>query len=117
MAASVTRGETSTEVCAVECGARCCRAPARLLVTEDELDRLAELADARGVTITVVPVATRRDPTTRAGSMIVHADQPGGVCPFLIEASNLCSIYEDRPDACRRFPTKPEPGCVLWPKS
>ncbi len=42
-----------------------------------------------------------------------HAEN-GGVCVFLDQTTNLCRIYEDRPLACRRYPTRPEPRCRLW---
>ena len=115
MEASVTRGEASVEVCAVQCGAKCCRTrSARILLSDDEAERLAELAGAR--TVNFREVAERRDPTHRAGWLLAFAEQPGGVCPFLDQSSNLCSIYEDRPLACRRFPTAPVAGCLVWPK-
>src|SRR2546425_410011 len=45
---------------------------------------------------------------------LLHLSDHGGVCPFLDGASNLCKIYADRPDACRRFPSAPVPGCLVW---
>jgi len=105
----------SVEVCAVECGAKCCRQRGQVVfMTDDEQERLARLAGTR--TIRFREVAEKRDPTHRAGWLLAFVDN-GGVCPFLDQSSNLCSIYEDRPLACRRFPTAPTAGCPVWPKS
>ena len=104
----------SVEVCAVECGAKCCRArSARILVTDEEHDRLLALAGTRTVTFREVT----KDRIHREGWLLALADQPGSVCPFLDQASNLCSIYEHRLRACQRFPTVPVAGCLVWPKS
>ena len=35
-------------------------------------------------------------------------------CPMLL-ASGHCRIYEDRPQACRRYPSQPDPRCAVWP--
>ena len=35
-------------------------------------------------------------------------------CIFLDD--NLCTIYNERPNACRRFPRKAYTGCLVWPK-
>ena len=39
----------------------------------------------------------------RVGESIVgrHLARPDGICKFLDEATNLCTIYETRPDICR----------------
>ena len=34
-------------------------------------------------------------------------------CPFL--DGNICTVYEDRPQACRRYPSAPDPRCAVWP--
>jgi len=84
-------------------------------MTDDEHDRLLALAGTR--TVRFREVAEKRDPTRRAGWLLAFADQPGSVCPFLDQSSNLCSIHPDRPLACRRFPTEPVVGCLVWPRS
>jgi hypothetical protein len=38
-----------------------------------------------------------------------------GACPFLDRDTNLCRIYDDRPEACRKFPHRPFVGCLLRP--
>jgi hypothetical protein len=104
----------SPAVCAVECGAKCCRRPGGygFFLTEDEGQRLLRLAGIR--LIKLREVAERRDPEHRAGWALRFGEQPAGQCPFL-DASNLCSIYEDRPAACREFPRAPTAGCLVWP--
>ncbi|MHA2266017.1 MAG: YkgJ family cysteine cluster protein [Candidatus Thorarchaeota archaeon] len=42
----------------------------------------------------------------------------GKPCTFLITSGakkNTCSIHNERPDACRRFPTRPKEFCAVWP--
>ena len=36
----------------------------------------------------------------------------GERCQFL--KKNMCSVYEQRPNACRTFPIKPFQFCALW---
>jgi len=47
----------------------------------------------------------------RKGWWVMEHD---GQCVFL-DGDNLCSIYEQRPGACSRFPTRPTVGCLVWP--
>jgi Fe-S-cluster containining protein len=35
-------------------------------------------------------------------------------CPFLTE-TNVRGIFDDRPRACRMFPTEPWPESLAWP--
>jgi Fe-S-cluster containining protein len=83
-------------------------------LTDAEQQRLARLAGIRLVHFR--EVAERRDPRHRAGWVMRFIDQPNGHCPFLAVTSNRCSIYESRPEACRRFPTVPTAGCLVWPQ-
>lgn len=110
--AAAPRRPASVELCSRQCGARCCRAPAgRILLSDSDRERLDRLAGVR--VITLREVAERRDPTHRAGWALYFADH-GGVCPFLDVSLNLCSIYADRPRACREFPREPVSFCLLW---
>lgn len=72
--------------------ASCCRSP-QITVDRDDIERLA----AR------VGVSARefsRLYLIREGKNRYFASAP---CPFLTE-DNTCSVYEDRPQACRDFP-------------
>lgn len=87
----------SLALCADECGARCCRSRLVKLSVEE-----AWSFTARGA-----PVAQGTD-----GSWAMLAIPQ---CHFLGER-NACTIYPHRPAACRAYPTRPSPGCLVWPK-
>ena len=97
----------SVEVCANQCGARCCRAPGSFSLDDDELARLAAHADRLGVRFT-----TFVDPHWPGHHRADHGVN-GGACSFLDRDTNLCRVYDDRPDACRQFPQTYEPECRL----
>jgi len=86
--------ETTDQVWAhidcLECGA-CCRA---LSIVLDDRD-IARLAKRLGISVG----AFARQYVRRAGGEASFAAQP---CPFL--DGNACTVYEDRPRACRDFP-------------
>lgn len=98
----------SLEVCASECGAQCCRAPGHFSLERVELVRLNHFAKELGLRFFVY--ADPEDPEW------FHADHArnGGACAFLDRDTNRCRIYEWRPEACRKYPTVPEPRCRLW---
>jgi len=95
----------SRAICADECGAQCCRAPGHFRCDADELEVLRERAAVLDVRLRVLRVAEM---------FVVDFQNNGGACPFLDQRTNLCRVYEDRPDACRAFPTKYEERCVLF---
>lgn len=91
----------SIQLCAVECGAKCCKAPGFFFVTTPEMRRLKGL--------------NKKAKFMRHESVwVFDHDFNGGQCVFLVD--NMCSIYSDRPDACRKFPNKPYEDCLVWPK-
>lgn len=98
----------SVALCAVECGARCCRGYG-IYLSPDEMRRLQALGDGR-VRVRHQP----QRPASRAPWLLAFQDH-AGACPFLVAQTNLCSIYAERPAACRRFPTAPTPDCLVWP--
>ena len=82
-----------------------------LRLTDDEAQRLEHLAGIRLLNL----VEWRDTNHHHRGWAMRFAEQPNAQCPFLNEA-NLCDIYADRPTACRRFPTLPTAGCLVWPR-
>jgi Fe-S-cluster containining protein len=60
-----------------------------------------------------IVVHDRGVPTKVKGRFFWFMDT-NGRCPYL-DTQGACSIYEDRPSACRTFPTEPVPGCLVWP--
>ena len=46
------------------------------------------------------------------GKAMMLVDQ----CVFLGK-ENQCTIYDKRPEACRKFPLHPYEGCLVWPTS
>ena len=100
--------QPSIAVCAVECGAQCCRAPGHFSLQHHELIRLNHLAKEIGVLFKVY-----QHPDDPAWYEADHLTN-GGACSFLDRDTNLCRIYEWRPDACRSYPQTRESRCRLW---
>lgn len=97
------------ETCVVRCRAKCCRNVSMMTVTTAEKRRLEKLAP---------PLAVLRFVNVggwRADTWLLDPGPSGNmVCPFLAP-DNRCSIHADRPMACRLFPDRPYPGCLVWP--
>lgn len=103
-------------MCSVECGAKCCRAPLVLSVTETELPAMLALRPdidmaEHGRTDTWIDLATGEQV---ARTVVTFADEPGQACPFLDQPTNRCTVYEARPESCRGFPDRPESWCLAW---
>lgn len=90
----------SKELCGDECGARCCKEPGFMLLSPKEKVRLKKLNPN-------LKVAKYKDKK----NWIVWFK--GCDCIFL--KGNVCSIYTERPYACRSFPSRPHPKCLVWP--
>lgn len=103
------RRPASLEVCAQQCGAKCCKEPGFINVTPAEMKALKALATARKV-----KVRFRGGLGPFAKQFIIEFDKHGGQCPFL-GAENECTIHLDRPGCCQRFPNQPTMGCLVWP--
>lgn len=96
------------DICRDQCGSKCCRSPMashlplqrreRHLFDGEELVREIKVLDKRGL------------PMTRRGTFVKF----NGQCPKLADDGS-CSIYEQRPVTCRKFPTQAVRGCLLWP--
>ena len=97
----------SKQLCVRECGAQCCRAPGSIRLTMAEVQLLG--AVKRPTTWSLV---LRGEP--HSGWQILNFSENGGQCPMLAW-DNTCEIYADRPQACRHFPTQPDPRCAVWP--
>lgn len=87
----------SLALCADECGAKCCQ-NRMVLLTPDEARRLPAMGAL---------VAKGSD---GRWAMLMMPK-----CTFLSK-TNRCGIYAQRPAACRAFPQRPMPGCLIWPK-
>lgn len=93
-------------MCVDECGGRCCRTSHWIVLTYDDMKRLA---------------AHLHDVPSRPDRPWIDFDPFSGwrfafdACPFLEEDSR-CRIYHDRPQGCRTFPVGPEVGCLAWPR-
>jgi Fe-S-cluster containining protein len=99
------------DICINQCGGKCCRAPMTLRMSKEAAFKFRQTAKAHGKKVVMFSV-----PYTQDFAMTM-AEQEGRHCPFLDTETNLCGIYEDRPTACRRFPTQPQEICMLWPKT
>jgi len=98
------RGTPSLTLCRDQCGARCCKAPGYLKLSDREAQRMATLAPR--------PLTVFRDPAD--AKITMHFSENGGQCP-LLSPTNECTWYTGRPVACARFPEQPNPGCLVWP--
>lgn len=119
----------ATTICSVECGARCCRTPLSTpIVTGLEMRKLKAIAWSRGLklkflnagghSVAVTPNGVQlRQPTERHHMLrdrwVMLRAENG--CQFLGQNTNLCTIYDERPAACQRFPMRPTRGCLLTP--
>ncbi len=90
----------SLELCAAECEAKCCR-NGYVYITDKEMRILKKLGTVKVLRHEHVWV------------LDFHTN--GGQCPFLGE-DNTCTIYDQRPSACRSFPSRPYIDCLVWPK-
>ena len=103
-----------TELCSQTCGARCCRGPAVVELSPAELTRLRRLALHRGLTPwhgRAVDETIKGNASGYGGHMVLSA---GEHCLFLDDETNLCTIYEERPERCRQFPLQEKQrGCLL----
>lgn len=83
--------QPSIELCADQCGAKCCKGPMEIRLSANEARALGLDDMGRKVTMRL-----------RAGEK----------CRYL--KNNLCSIYDHRPQACRQFPSRPYDFCAVW---
>lgn len=95
------RIEPTTELCVEKCGAKCCRMEGHMILSFSEGSRLHSLNKK----IKLINHAVK-------GYVVWNRSGP---CVFLDQKTNLCTIYESRPEACRTFPKRPNPGCLAWP--
>lgn len=91
-------------VCSVDCGAKCCRQRTDVYISSDEVARLKSIAAKRGHEFEAKTSMASPDHFF----MELSGEKP---CSFL--EGTLCGIWQDRPDACRAFPLKKTPGCLL----
>ncbi len=97
--------EQLSAVCSTVCHAGCCRGPVAVLLRQEEVARLQGLAASRNLSLTIHEDS--------AGGHFVHNEHAGEQCPFLTDEAT-CSIYDERPNACRNYPHAPNlRGCYL----
>jgi Fe-S-cluster containining protein len=90
----------SREIDCLECG-NCCRA-FRPLLTPDDVNRLI-----RRFEIPRADFVSQYLISYRKGAEYAFRCAP---CPFL--SGNSCSVYPDRPEVCRAYPTTNKPGFI-----
>ncbi len=91
-----------------KCRANCCSMPVEIkandlmrlgLTTQDEVDhsikKMAKRLKKEGY------ISTYREGT----SFFMLTQKPNGDCYFLDPLSRLCTVYNDRPETCRNFPS------------
>lgn len=94
------------EICSKQCGAKCCRAPSRMVILREEAELMSLLmGKERAQSTPVVPKDN--------GTFEMHFKDTGGACPFLDQKTNLCTIYDQRPLACRKYPQVWEEACII----
>lgn len=96
------------------CYGSCCTMPVE--VQASDLIRL-DLADEDEIEISKKKVAKRLIKekvvqSYREGTdLFMLSSRPNGDCHFLHPQTRLCTVYEKRPDVCRKFPEiGPRPG-------
>jgi Fe-S-cluster containining protein len=97
--------QPSVELCAKECGAECCRRGVEATITPKEIIRLNEKLN--GVKLDVYWHVEKKRWRWRIGKPCLFLYTSG-------ENKNMCSIHEDRPECCRRWPAKPTTWCAVW---
>ena len=95
------------KVCAKECGAKCCRAPSKMRIAPQEAALLGRLLGKERAKKTPAHY------NEKLGMYEIDFAETGGACPFLNRFTNLCTIYEERPLACRKYPTVFEKTCKI----
>ena len=103
------------------CSGDCCTMPVEVtgadlvrlgVAMQDELEasprKLAKRLQKQGL------IQSYRDGT----ELFMMASRPNGDCHFLHPVTRLCTVYEKRPEVCRKFPEiGPKPGfCPKNPK-
>jgi Fe-S-cluster containining protein len=96
----------SVELCAKECGAECCRRGVEATVTPKEIERLN--AKLNGTRLNVYWHPERKKWRWYIGKPCIFLYTGG-------ENKNMCSIHEERPECCKRWPAKPTMWCPVWP--
>ena len=101
-----SRTSTQTYDC-LKCPGYCCSYPV-IVVNRRDLKRLAKRYAIS------VEEAERRFTKSAHGHDRVMRRKPdqhfGRTCRFFDTDNRCCSIYEDRPDICRKFPSEPHCG-------
>ncbi|MBI2911591.1 MAG: YkgJ family cysteine cluster protein [Chloroflexi bacterium] len=92
-------------VCAVDCGALCCRSSC-IPLTDEEIERMRRLAAERG--IADLEIVDEGSAQGKAPAWIMLSFP----CKFLTPDSR-CSIYDERPEHCRQFPWEWRDECLL----
>ncbi len=87
---------------AVECFNRCCHNPDLELYPYDILRLCEKLEVSSGEFLKQYTYNSMRSNPHFPSIMLKMRDNNAHVCPFLKKQG--CSVYEDRPDACRMFP-------------
>jgi Fe-S-cluster containining protein len=107
MPAEVIQGfwqrQPGIDLCVKECGAYCCRKGLETTLDEHEVNRL------NSKLLGGMKINARFDKTIRRYRWNI-----GKPCVFLLSDSK-CLIHDERPEACRRFPTRPKDWCAVWP--
>lgn len=121
---------SATDICANQCQAKCCRTPGSTpIVSTVEMRELQHVARERGVKLRFLNAAGHSVTVTATGDVLLtepterhHMLRDRWVmlrakdgCQFLGQGTNLCTIYDERPRACREFPMRPTQGCLLTP--
>ena len=80
------------------CCGNCCRVPGYVLVSQQEIDRIAEFV---GVDVYQFIETYTRLTNNRAGLSLIEKED--GACVFLGK-DNRCLIEAVKPEQCRKFP-------------
>jgi Fe-S-cluster containining protein len=101
--------EPSVDLCITQCQSKCCRTSSLFLTLQPEEEHLFSGYRIRNEMLTNDNGLSRK----LKGRFFWFMDT-NGRCPHL-DSNGYCTVYEQRPEACRSFPYEPVPGCLVWP--
>ncbi len=96
----------ASRICMEKCRAMCCRGPLVLELAATEVDDFLKQAER-------LQLVVRVQRSSSGGGWLKFSEYAGECCPMLDTKTFGCRIYENRPQRCRVFPTRPTPGCLI----
>ena len=97
--------EAASSICIERCGAQCCQGPLILCLSAEEKRTFKRKADRMGMPVNMTSFGE--------SWLLKFQDHKDACCPMLDSETKKCLIYEDRPQQCQAFPSRPIEGCAI----